>query len=427
MFGKIILAALFLSTLSVQAKENFSVDGKFKAYNIGTYKQSGDTITLDSNALSVGGQLGITTVDYSGWYSKVNFMTTNGIAVNDDPNHIDGSVLANDVKVVSGVASDKGNSISVLGEVYLGFDNKIVDLKVGRQKYDSPLAAQKEVRMLPSTFSGLNAHYKIGGHVLGIAYFDKFKQRTSDGFYNILEHALGLNTFAYTGEIKGSLMVASLEVNEKLRLYNYQINNFINSTYLDYKSECKGFKWAVQAIYQTSIGNFDTALKQGLVNATTYQEGLNSSEIGAKVSFGSKINDFTLATTYTGSKSGAYSNLVAPFDGTPLFSDTITGNNLFKSQYGQALNADSGYTADTLSFKAAYKHVHSKTVKSYLALARFDQGSSDVAQTDINAVLSWKTHGWDLAAKAIYVLDNAHNDGDKLQQYRLIATYKFHK
>lgn len=423
----ILFLATTLSVLTLHAEDEMKVSGKLKFYNIGTYKQAGTISTLDSNALSVGGQIGITSTKKNGWFTKVNMMTTNGLFVNSDASKVDGSILANDTYAVSGTATNKRDSISVVGEAFLAYENEALKAKLGRQIFNSPLASAKDVRMIPSTFSGANVNYRKGGHVLSLAYFDGFKQRTSDRFYNILEHALGTNTMTYTGQNSGALLVSSMKVNGKFRLYNYNMDNFINSTYIDYKNQTGNFKWAVQAMYQMSVGNFDTALKNGQVNTTTYSQGLQSSEIGAKISFGNKEDELTLATTYTGSVDNAYSDIVAPFDGTPLFTDTITGNNLFKSQYGAALNADSGYTADTLSFKAAYKHAISKSVKSFFAIARFDETSKAAAQTDFNAVISWKVSDWNLAAKAIYVLDNSGVADNKLQQYRLIATHTFKK
>ncbi len=406
------------------ADEQMKISGKLKVYNIGTYKQSGSVNTLDSNALAIGGQLGVTTKRVSGLFAHVNFMTTNGLFVDSDPSRVDGSILAKDIKAVSGIASDVGKSITLIGEAYTGYENESFMLKVGRQKYDSPLAAQKEVRMLPSTFSGSAMEFKMSGHRFGIAYFDKFKQRTSDRFYNILEHALGSNTQAYTGKDKGALLIASVDVNEKFRLYNYRMEAFFNALYVDYKGAFSGWEWAVQGIYQESIGYFDTAMKNGVTLFGTKRQGMKVTSAGLKLSKRLDRDKYTFAVTHTADHADAYSDIIAPFDGTPLFTDTITGNNLFKSLYGGALDADSGYKAGTLGLKIAYDHQASQKMKMTVAAARFDRGL-DAAQTDINGVISYKLSGWDLAVKAIFVFDNAQVAGDKLQQYRLIGSYKF--
>lgn len=427
---KILIITLIMGLLYLNATEDMHVDGTLEVYNIGTYKQEGEINTLDANALAIGGQFSITSADINGWFTKVNFMTSNGLFIDNNPAHIDGSVLANDVAVVSGNPADKANSIVLMGEAYVGYESKTSRLKIGRQKYKSPLASTKEVRELPSTFSGATAVYTGETLTLGLAAFDKFKQRTSDRFYNALEHALGVKTQNYTGRRGGSLYTAKLIYKtdkSKFSLYEYYMEDFLSSLYAGFETKVGETKWELQSLYQRSIGNFDRVLKEGSSSLGIYEEGLSVSEVGARVTLGSKEDKLILATTYTGSKENAYSDIVAPFDGTPLFTDTITGNNLFKSNYGKALAADSGYTADTLSLKVAYKHKISSSVKSMLALGRFDQALGGVAQTDINVVFSWKTHGWDLAAKAIYVFDDAQNPGQKLQQYRLIATYKFHK
>ena len=101
-----------MGLLSLNAKDSMQIGGTLEVYNIGTYKQSGDLNILDANALAVGGQFSLTSADLNGWFTKVNFMTSNGLFIDNDPAQIDGSILANDVAIVSGNPSDKANSIN---------------------------------------------------------------------------------------------------------------------------------------------------------------------------------------------------------------------------------------------------------------------------------------------------------------------------
>lgn len=419
---KILL--LLLATFSVQAEDFVTLSGKVKTFNIGTYKQTDGVSTLDANAFSIGGQFELQTKKMAGISAHVNYMTSNGFLLSTNPDKIDGSILANDIKAVSGIAADKDRSIHQLGEVYVAYETANILTKIGRQKYDSPLAAQKEVRMVPSTFSGATFEYDLNGHVFNFAYFDSFKQRTSDTFYNILEHALGANTESFTGKSKGEMLVASMTVNEKAKIYNYHVSDFINSTYVDYLNDDSDIRWAVQAIYQTSVGFFNTALENGTTSMGTYSNGVSVFSAGVKTMMKAGNNDFMLAFTNTANNANAYSNIIAPYDGTPLFTDTITGNNLFKSLYGGAMSADSGYVAGTRAMKVQVKHTLNKELKAVFAVAGFDR-SVNTIQTDINAVLSYNKDALSVAIKAILVYNNSQVQNSDLQQYRVIAAYKF--
>ena len=116
----------------------------------------------------------------------------------------------------------------------------------------------------------------------------------------------------------------------------------------------------------------------------------------------------------------------------------ITSNNLFVSNYGKGLTADSVYIGGSLGIKLGYTQSYGflglKDIKSTLSYLHVDNsrvGFSN-AQRDYNAVLAYTKNDFSLALKGIWVRYNtsASADGtisqlDRLTQYRVIANYKF--
>ena len=418
-FSLLILLPLFLQA------ESLKVDALFTLYNINTIKEG--STQADKAALSFGGVVGLQTHKWHGTYSHITFMTTNALFLMPDTNRIDTSVLGRNNAVISANPDDGKKSFSVLGEAYVGYKKSYFDIKIGRQAIHSPLADTKVVRVLPTTFNASRILYKNKTFSIGYTLIDQIKQRTTDRFYNILSHALGSNTLNYTGQNNGLMQMAEFHINitqhMKLLNYYYMLPNFIQSDYMQFNLKHKNFTLKLQSLWQQSIGTFDQRLKEGSTNLGQLSDGVSVFTSGAKICYKMSRDAFSLASTYTAYNANAHSSVIAPFDGTPLFTDTITGNNLFQSNYGKALNADSGYSAGVLGLKLGYTHQF-KVLKSSFAVARYDK-QAVATQTDLNMVLAFKLKKWDVALKGIWVFDNNQVAGDRLYQYRVIANRAF--
>ncbi|MBD3798007.1 MAG: hypothetical protein IE887_09795, partial [Campylobacterales bacterium] len=135
----------------------------------------------------------------------------------------------------------------------------------------------------------------------------------------------------------------------------------------------------------------------------------------------------------------AHDSLVLPWDGTPLFTNMITSNDLFQSNYGSALKADSVYIGGSQGIKLAYTQGFDFTgYKGFRAtLAYLNTSNSragfDKDQQDINVVLGYEhDEHFSLVLKGMFVDNNTASDKvglvsqDKhLSQYRVIANYVF--
>lgn len=423
--------------------------GKIRYYYIQTDKKFKDKPSTSAKASSIGGQLGYKTASWNGLWIKATFMTTNGFALGDS---VDTSILGRDrgvLCIANGGSSQEcakvaQESFSVLGEAFIQYENKNFSINYGRQVVKTPLINAKEVRMLPSAVQAAFGSYnhEPTGLKVTLAYIDRFKQRTSDKFHDMYKHALGENVYEITGKNSGDVYVGAVEITKgawKLGVWDYFAPDFINSAFADASYSYKIDKelstsFAIEALLQNSIGNATDNLEKA--NSQTQGKSIKAQSFSMKANLHYKQSNLQLAYSDVLDFSGKHDSLVLPWDGTPLYTNTITSNDLFQSNYGKALFADSAYIGGTQGFKAAYTQKYDFTgIKGFstmLAYAQFRNSKFPKTQQDLNVVLGYKYKKFSLALKGIFVKNNtaAKPDGSikqikNLNQYRAIATYKF--
>ena len=416
--------------------------GNIKYYYIQTDKQNDNPYKdTSAHANAIGGQIGFETASLMGFKAKATFMTTNGFSLG---NPVDTSILGRDNGVRLG-AQYADDSFTVLGEALLQYNYEGFMANYGRQVIKTPLIHAKEVRMLPSAVQGAMLSYtdKTNGWSIGGSYLTHFKQRTSDSFVNIVKHALGANTRAITGSDTGDVWYLDAAWHNdavSVSVYDYYAKDFLNSLYATaaYHGETGGhaFGLAIEGIMQRSIGNADSNLAKA--GSVTGGKAINAESISLKGDIHFGESTFMAGYSYVTKDDNAHDSLVLPWDGTPLYTNMITSNDLFSSNYGKGLKADSIYIGGTSSFKIAYTQTYDftgytgfKTVLSYMNADndRFTKGN----QQDFNVVLAYNyDKHLSIALKGIWVKNNtgAKADGtvtqlDDFQQYRVIANYKF--
>jgi len=431
-----------------------SAHGNIKYYFIETNKRQGNIGKDDTSAWanSIGGKLGYTTARLYGFSAGATFMTTNPFAL---PDNVDTSIIGRDNAVQQGL--NPGDPVaqegfSVLGEAYLDYQYQGLDAWYGRRVEKTPLVNPKEVRMIPSSIEGGDISYSFeNGIKIGGGYLDKFKQRTSSRFVNIVEHALGTDTELITGHKTGNVLPAYLEwrnAHHTVRLYNYYSKDFMNLTYFDaiHKHQVnEDFTWfaGLQGMHQHGIGHSRGVMES---NSVAYGGKINGRFFGLKAGATFDESSFLLAyTNVLGSRENEHNSLALPWDGTPLFTDMITSNDLFTSNYGKGLTSSGGYIAGTSGIKVGYTQKYDftgvKGFKSVLSYAYYDNSNFIEAQQDINLVLAYAVSDFTLALKGIWVNNNAGNSAadtdqeansggsitqiNKLHQYRVIANWKF--
>lgn len=449
---RVLLSICAVSTLygSLHASDSLGeaiksgkVSGNIKYYYINTHKEKVGDISSTAFANSVGGQLSYTTGKFRELAATVTFMTTQPFAL---PNNVDTSIIGRDNSIRAGgapgdVAGQKG--FSVLGEAYISYTRDNFDFWGGRKVIKTPLINAKEVRMLPSAVKGAHARFKLeNGLNIGIAYLDAFKQRTSSEFINIVRHALGDKTKEITGSDSGVVIPFCLSwKGEKhaIKAIDYYSPDFINSIYADWNYKHKhsdelSYTFALQGIMQDSVGEADTNLAKA--GSVTGGKAIKSRAVAAKLGVNFRSMKFMGAFSSVFKDDNYHDSLVLPWDGTPLYTNMITANNLFLSNYGEGLGADTAYIGGTDGVKIAYGQDfgafgfagYSMTLSS----AWYDNDRFDKTENDLNAVLAYKKESLSVALKGIWVRNKAGIAADGtvsqlpiLHQYRIIANYKF--
>ena len=436
MLSSALLATPDVSTISEVFSEA-KTSGNVKYYFIQTDKDFDIGPSTSANANSIGGQLKFDTASFYGLSGGVTFMTTNPFFL-DGP--VDTSIIGKDNGARGG---DATQGFSVLGEAYLSYRFNDFKALVGRKVIKTPLIHAKEVRMLPSAVSGGFIEYKITSKSkLELSYLDKFKQRTSSEFTDMYEHALGANTKAITGSDNGDVVVLGLALKDdalSVKVYDYYAKDFMNSVYVDayYSMNISNvnLKLSGQYINQVSIGNADTNL--ALASSITGGKAIGVNSVGFKLDAGFGSADFTLAYSNVLKDNESHDSLVLPWDGTPLFTNMITSNDLFQSIYGNALKADSVYIGGSQGIKVAYKQKYDSFgldgISSTLAYLNTSNDKFAKNQEDYNLVLAYKhSKKLSFALKGIWVKNNSGSATNGsvtqlklLSQYRAIANYKF--
>lgn len=431
-----LLATSEVSTLSAVFSEA-KTSGNIRYYYIQTDKEHESAADTSAYANSLGGQLRFDTASLYGFSAGATFMTTNPFLLG--PN-VDTSIIGKDNGARGGNAEA---SFSVLGEGYLAYNYKDLGLVLGRKVLKTPLIHAKEVRMLPSAVQGAFANYKLNKKSkIELAYLDKFKQRTSDRFVNIVEHDLGANTEAITGSKSGFVAMGGIDYNGaawRLKAYDYYSKDFMNSAYIDaeYRLKIKDTKvsFAGQYIKQDSVGNADTNLAKS--TSLTGGKSLSTNAIGLKATLALSSAKFTLAYSNLLKDDAKHDSLVLPWDGTPLFTNMITSNDLFQSIYANAFKADSVYIGGSSGIKVAYSQKFDSLglngVSTHLGYLNTSNAKFQKDQNDYNAVLAYKyDKQFSLAFKGIWVQNNTGASADGtisqiklLTQYRVIANYTF--
>jgi len=457
---------------SAQASEANSVEelftkgethGNIKYYFIETDKDPANLgkSTTTAHANAVGGKLGFTTAKMYGLSAGTTFMTTNPFA---KTHSVDTSIIGRDNGVrlegsASGTVAQRG--FSVLGEAFLDYQYQGFDIWYGRRVEKTPLIHAKEVRMIPSAIQGGDLSYSFeNGLKIGSGYVDKFKQRTSSKFVDVYEHALGLQTEQITGKKSGYIVPTYIEwrdAHHTARLYNYYAADFMSMNYFDavHKHQVNdSFTWnvAVQGMHEQGVGYARTATFQASLADKTATPVTSNADVNARffgLKAGSTFHESSLMLAYTqvlGSKDNEHNSLTLPWDGTPLFTDMITSNDLFTSNYGQGMTSSAGYIAGTSGLKVGYTQKYDftgvKGFKTVIAYAYYDNSNFIKAQQDLNLVAAYGIGNFSLTLKGIWVQNNTSNTAadtdvkageagasisqiDKLTQYRVIANYKF--
>lgn len=485
-------SAFAASDLAEAFKEG-KVSGTVKAIYLDTALQETSGTTTDAQTFAVGGKLKYTTAPLYGFTAGVEFLTTQDLGTKSQKNtggilgagENDPTLLIANTNDADGLSKSNYGSGSALGSAYVSYAFGKDDITVGRFELPTPLAASKETRMLPTVFQGAVAHVKdIPNTVLAAAFVNGVKERDSDKFVKMGQAALNnlgqlgltgaggvatpenLKTLKTSGgfitdvgalnDAKNSQVYAAAAVylgipGVVLQAWDYYATNILNAVYVqaDYKTKLGGvdFSAAAQYIRESDVGNFKK-IWSGTVN------GIDAQLYGAKVAAG--IAGFTGTLAYSQVSDGKADKLggvIAPWDGTPAFTDSANNNNLGGAVLvdGTASIYGGSYAAGSKNWKAQvdydFANIGVKGLNASVSYAIYDRKwdttklgmkGFDVKEWNIMAKYSFDGALKGLGVQGLIIpMDIKENDASQVAttankamasdrtQYRAYVTYSF--
>ena len=381
--------------------------------------------------MAIGGNLGFETASINGITMGTRFYTTNGLDLH--------SGVRSSANYDPSLFGDGFDAYSMVGEAYINYKQENTNIKIGRQKLNTPLAGADDARMLPNLFEAvvlsntalqdttlIAAHVtreSVGtfGNVYGTpsqlslqsGYGLGYKEATNGHFADMGVVALGTDT-----DTLGVTAVAGIYKgipNVTLQAWDYYAHDILNAVYLqgDYGFDAGAVKLKASAQYinQSEVGDKLAGEVDGQYTAV-------------KLGAGSGALSGYVAYSTTGSSNTAQANggIITPWGGMPAFTQGMVTRHMFFA------DTDTTKVAATYNFKKS-----GVDLKATAYHVDFDIGSKN----SYKAGQTWnaKESGFDiqynpaniknlnLRVRANYPTDFAPNLD--WSEYRLIANYNF--
>lgn len=409
------------------------VSGQIRAFYIDrTYS---GIVENNRNSLAVGGWIGYESPAFNGLTFGAKVYGTYGFDIHDEDADVVGSASYD-----PSLYGDNFENYAFIGEAYLNYAIGNTNIKIGRQKLNTPLAGADDARMLPNLFEAavlsntdidnttlILAHVTketVGtfGNVYGAAsalslqsgYGLGYKEGTNGDFADMGVIALGAGTDT-SGVTAASVIYKGIP-GLTFTAWDYYAHDILNAVYLqaDYDWNCLisddvKMKASAQYINQSDIGDS----LAGNVDANYYGIKLGASAGG--------LSGY-VAYSSTDSSTDGNHGVITPWGGIPAFTQgMVTRHMFFNDTETIKVAATYNFKDFGINLKASAYHVS------------FDVG----ADNSYKAGTVWKAkeNGFDiqytpesikhlnLRLRANYPTDFAP-DLD-WSEYRIIANYNF--
>ncbi len=419
----------------VQEKESVGkVSGQLRAYYLDrTYTGS---IENNRNSAAVGGWIGYDSAEWNGLSFGTKFYAVEGLKIHDDPE--------SSASYDPALYGDGFEGYGFIGEAYLNYKAGNTNIKVGRQKLDTPLAGSDDARMIPNLFEAAILHNNdiadttlMLGHItretvgtfanvypvslpslaIQSGYGLGYKEGTNGRFADMGVIALGAGTDT-DGVTTAAVMYNGIE-NLKLQAWDYYAHDILNAVYLQ-----ADYKWA-------GVLNSD-------MNIDASAQYINQSDVGDKlagkvdsnywaVKLGTGYGNLSgyVAYSQTGDSVGSAENggILSPWGGMPAFTQGMVTRHQF--------------FADTSAAKVAatynFNEMTGLNLTASAYYVSFDVGNVATYATGLNS----KESGFDIIYQATKALNlrfrgnfptdfgATANGPYNWDEYRLIANYNF--
>jgi hypothetical protein len=293
--GYLILQPVYAEE-AADTSNQAKVDGYFRSYlwSNDNFYFSG----ANNTALAIGGKLHAQTGQYDGFSAGASVYTSH--APFNNSTNIDPTL---------------GQNVDTLGEAYVDYKNKKVEIKAGRQSLDTPFANDADYRMVPALYGGVTAVVKPTDNLsITGARITDFKGWTQSGFSQTNNYTNGpfatTSPFTTSGfstvGIKDTLPLSTAKLESQG--WYYRFNDIANLGFLDEKLSMTNGKtfnpfFGMQFVREKSagaarLGNVDSRLV-GATIGTTFPKGSLSAGVVHIPAQTDAVNNGGLISPYT--------------------------------------------------------------------------------------------------------------------------------
>jgi hypothetical protein len=380
--------------------------------------------TGNRNSLNVGGYVGYTTPDFSGLKFTVAAYGTYGFEIHDDSaevltNSYDPSLYGRD-----------GENYIFLGQAYLDYTNGKTNLKIGRQKLDTPMAGSDDARMLPNLFeaavisnTSLENTTLIAAHVskMTAGTFSNIYDNTALGlfsgyglgtvaaqsgdFVNMGEVALGVDSANNTSGVTALAAIHKYDNGLTLQAWDYYAYDILNVIYAQ-----ADMPWTCMLNPDVKmVGSLQYINEQDIGDFTDFSGNYWGAQLSATA------GNLNLKAAYAQSNDDG---ILSPWGGSPSFTQGMV------TRHGFFPDTDSWKTSATYNFADF-------NLNATVYYASFDVGSTSPYAANATTTESGfdfiyqATKELNLRFRGNFPRDFTGANATGWDEYRLIANYNF--
>lgn len=340
-----------------QAFTEGKLSGQLRLAYINQDNHRGDPAATDGSfsadkttyATSIGGQLKYETARFYNVSVAAAFFVShkiNGLNGDDDKGALNYDFYGT-----------QADSITYLGEAYVNYASGKFDLRVGRQKLDTPLNDRDDIRMLPNTFEAAMAGYGgVKDFVFIVGYVTKMAGYDSG------------DDIAKFKDIPGE--TATGEIGEGLLIGGIQNESFEN---IELQAWYYGFDKLADVIYADGIyaAEYESGLSvEGGLQYGNYSERLSSTVEG-------KIYGAMLTLSYSGLSLGGAFNSVHTDDGKITILG-FGGGPYFTSMEEMTIDSINDVEAYVLSAEYDFSELSFDGLSLFYAYGHFDGNDAGI-------------------------------------------------
>ena len=309
-------------------------DGKVSGQIRSVYAGYDRKIGFNDYATAIGGQLKYELASFNGFNAGFAAVTS------QDINFATGSNDKHNPELSSALGD-----YTELSEAYINYKYEGLNLRIGRQTLDTPLADSDDIRMVPNTFEAYMATYEFSNFVFTAGNVQKWQGVDAGLGHDDAGNRLDSN-WINTGDNGTWLGGVTYSDAVDFNAWYYDIDNDIDrvkATYLDFGT---GYEFSKDLILHANI----QYLNEGAVDNSNVEADI----YGALVELEAYDVGFNVAYNYSVGKAGKTS--FSGIGGGTMYTsmDTMIIDEITEDRDAQAIVAGVIYQVDNFAFLYAY-------------------------------------------------------------------------